>query len=91
MEYNLTDTIIWNSELLFDEQSEECKQFIIEKSIGFPDSDIKEEMEGYNSRSLKRIFNINESLALEVSFNYIHPINHSSAGLCDIEYKIIEL
>jgi hypothetical protein len=91
MDYNLTDTIIWDSELPFEEQSAECQQFIIEKSIGFPDNDIKEEMEGYNSRSLKRIFNITDALALEVSFNYLHPINHPSAGLCDIIYNIIEL
>jgi len=91
MEYNLTDTIIWDSDLPFDEQSIECQQFIVEKGNGIPDSGEKEELEGFNCRCLKRLFNINESLALEVSFNYIHPINHPSAGLCDIEYKIIKL
>ena len=66
----LTENITYNTELTFEEQNEEAKEYVMEIMKTTPQV-IKEQ----DLRPLKHIF-LKDGIKVEVNFTYKHPITH---------------
>jgi len=83
----LTEDIFWNTELPFNEQSEECKEFVLANTIsGAFFTDI--EPAGVYPRITKEKFQYEDIIFIK-TYEYEYPADHKLNGLIkNIRYEM---
>jgi len=86
-----TVDILWNTELSFQEQTEQCQSKVVEIGNGAPDETTYEVKEGYNDRIDTQTF-VKETFIESKKWEYMYPIDHKKAGLIkDFIFNIEEV